>query len=213
MRTAVDPLGPPSSTPGLESATLSLAQVSAGQYDYYCMVHPYMTGKLTIVAAETNTASTANQTRETTTADIMEGVLEPATPPPTTPQPPQEINTSRSTISQPQQQQPLLQEQQSQVGRGAEGAVAIVSISFGSSAQTTDAYEPNPIQISLGETVRWVNDDAQPHTVTSGENATPDQRFDSGIMAPAATFEHTFTEAGEYPYSVYYIQTWSERFW
>jgi plastocyanin len=36
---------------GGESVTLSLAQVAAGQYDYYCMVHPYMTGKLTIVAA------------------------------------------------------------------------------------------------------------------------------------------------------------------
>src|SRR3712207_138848 len=33
---------------GGESATLSLAQVSAGQYDYYCMVHPYMTGKLVV---------------------------------------------------------------------------------------------------------------------------------------------------------------------
>jgi plastocyanin len=52
----------------------------------------------------------------------------------------------------------------------------------------------------VGATVTWTNDDSQPHTATSGENATPDQRFDSGIMAPAATFEHTFTEAGEYPY-------------
>jgi plastocyanin len=33
---------------GGESATLSLAQVAAGQYDYYCMVHPYMTGKMTV---------------------------------------------------------------------------------------------------------------------------------------------------------------------
>jgi plastocyanin len=24
--------------------------------------------------------------------------------------------------------------------------------------------------------------------------------FDSGIMTPGATFEHTFTEAGEFPY-------------
>jgi plastocyanin len=40
----------------------------------------------------------------------------------------------------------------------------------------------------------------QPHTATSGENATPEQEFDSGIMAPAATFDHIFTEAGEYPY-------------
>ena len=31
-----------------ESATLSLAQVTPGQYDYYCMVHPYMTGKITV---------------------------------------------------------------------------------------------------------------------------------------------------------------------
>src|ERR687897_747893 len=33
---------------GGESATLSLAQVAAGQYDYYCIVHPYMTGKVVV---------------------------------------------------------------------------------------------------------------------------------------------------------------------
>jgi plastocyanin len=33
---------------GAESATLSLAQVNSGQYDYYCIVHPYMTGKMTV---------------------------------------------------------------------------------------------------------------------------------------------------------------------
>jgi plastocyanin len=31
-----------------ESATLSLAQVAPGQYDYYCIVHPYMTGKIVV---------------------------------------------------------------------------------------------------------------------------------------------------------------------
>jgi plastocyanin len=75
-----------------------------------------------------------------------------------------------------------------------------VSIVPGSSSLTTDAYQPNPIQVSVGTTVTWTNNDAQPHTATSGENVTPDGRFDSSIMAPAATFEHTFTEAGEYPY-------------
>jgi plastocyanin len=33
---------------GGESAALSLAQVSAGQYGYYCMVHPYMTGSIVV---------------------------------------------------------------------------------------------------------------------------------------------------------------------
>jgi nitrite reductase (NO-forming) len=75
-----------------------------------------------------------------------------------------------------------------------------VSIAPGSSSLTTDAYQPNPIQVSVGTTVTWTNNDAQPHTATSGENVTPDGRFDSGIMAPAATFDFTFTEAGEYPY-------------
>lgn len=77
---------------------------------------------------------------------------------------------------------------------------ASISIVPGSSSLTTDAYAPNPIQVSTGTTVIWTNDDSQPHTATSGENSTPDGSFDSGILAPAATFEHRFTEAGEYPY-------------
>src|ERR687890_500777 len=83
---------------------------------------------------------------------------------------------------------------------GAAGGPTSVSIVPGSSSLTTDAYQPNPVQVSTGATVTWTNDDAQPHTATSGENATPDGTFDSGILAPAATFEHTFATAGEYPY-------------
>src|ERR671915_21192 len=83
---------------------------------------------------------------------------------------------------------------------GEGGGATSVSIVPGSSSLTTDAYQPNPIQVSVGSTVTWTNDDAQPHTATSGQNATPDGTFDSGIMAPQGTFEHTFTEAGEFPY-------------
>jgi plastocyanin len=83
---------------------------------------------------------------------------------------------------------------------GEGGGGTSVSIVSGSSSLTTDAYSPNPIQVGVGDTVTWTNDDAQPHTATSGQNATPDGRFDSGIMAPGATFDFTFTEAGNYPY-------------
>ena len=84
-------------------------------------------------------------------------------------------------------------------GEGGGGGTS-VSIVPGSSSLTTDAYSPNPIQVGVGDIVTWTNDDAQPHTATSGQNATPDGTFDSGIMAPQGTFEHTFTEAGELPY-------------
>src|SRR5215216_915204 len=65
---------------------------------------------------------------------------------------------------------------------------------------TDDAYALNLVQVSRGETVTRTNYDAQTHTATSGTEPppTPDGRFDSGIMGPAVTFEHTFTEAGEY---------------
>ena len=85
-------------------------------------------------------------------------------------------------------------------GTSGGNATNSVSIVPGSSTLTTDAYQPNPVQVSVGSTVTWTNNDAQPHTATSGENATPDGRFDSSILAPAATFDHTFTEAGEFPY-------------
>src|SRR5918999_1551173 len=83
---------------------------------------------------------------------------------------------------------------------GGGNTTTSVSIVPGSSSLTTDAFSPNPIQVSVGTTITWTNDDAQPHTVNSGENGTPSGLFDSPIMPTAATFEYTFTEAGEVPY-------------
>jgi plastocyanin len=92
-------------------------------------------------------------------------------------------------------------------GNGGDGgdddATATINVSIvpGSSSLTDTAYQPNPIQASVGDTVTWTNDDTTPHTVTSSENGDTDgDEFDSSIMNAGATFEHTFTEAGEYPY-------------
>ena len=80
-----------------------------------------------------------------------------------------------------------------------------VSIVSGASTLTTDAYSPNPIQVSVGTTVTWANNDAQPHTVTSGSNGQPDNKFNSSpnftpLLNPGQTFSFTFTQAGNYPY-------------
>jgi glucose/arabinose dehydrogenase/plastocyanin len=67
------------------------------------------------------------------------------------------------------------------VGGNTTTSVSIVS---DSSTLTDTAYQPNPVQVNVSDTVTWANDDSQPHTVTSAEGATPDGTFDSSIMAP-----------------------------
>ena len=63
-------------------------------------------------------------------------------------------------------------------------------------------FDPSTIIVSVGAEVSWSNDDSVLHTITSGalRNGGPDGTFDSSLLDPGATFSHTFTEAGEYPY-------------
>src|ERR687886_2499005 len=84
-------------------------------------------------------------------------------------------------------------------------ANAAASITVGASSKTTDAFSPNPVNVNVGDTVTWTNDDSQPHTVTSGSNSSdPDKGkvFDSSpnfnpMLSPKQTFQHKFTSAGE----------------
>ena len=85
--------------------------------------------------------------------------------------------------------------------KGAAAARDTISIVSGSASKTTDAFKQNPAEVSVGATAAWTNDDSQPHTVTSGQTPpTLNGGFDSCKLAPAARFEHTFTDAGEYLY-------------
>jgi plastocyanin len=57
------------------------------------------------------------------------------------------------------------------------------------------AYNPQTIEISVGDTVTWTNNDSAPHTVTQSGGG-----FQSGRLDQGATFSHTFTEAGSVDY-------------
>src|SRR5215212_8431641 len=88
---------------------------------------------------------------------------------------------------------------------GGGNTTTSVSIVPGSSSLTTNAFSPNPIQVSVGNTVTWTNNDSQPHTVASGSNGQPDNKFNSSpnfnpLLNPGQTFSFTFTQAGDYPY-------------
>ena len=107
-----------------------------------------------------------------------------------------ELQQQSTPTPLPPQQMPESQQQQNQT----------VSIVPGSSRLTGNGgFQPSPIQLQVGDTVTWINDDLEPHTVTSGSSGVPDNKFNSSpnftpLMAPGVTFSHTFTEAGEYPY-------------
>ena len=57
------------------------------------------------------------------------------------------------------------------------------------------AFSPGTIEIKVGTTVTWTNNDSAPHTVTSS-----DGMLDSGRLEQGATFSYTFDTAGSFDY-------------
>jgi plastocyanin len=60
-----------------------------------------------------------------------------------------------------------------------------------------NSYNPNLIEIQVGDTVTWVNNDSSPHSDTSSSN---DSNFDSNILRRGETFSFTFDKEGQYPH-------------
>lgn len=54
-------------------------------------------------------------------------------------------------------------------------------------------YLQPTMQIDVGTTVEWKNNDPLPHTVTAANKS-----FDSGLIQPGRTYRHTFTKAGTF---------------
>ena len=56
-------------------------------------------------------------------------------------------------------------------------------------------YEPNHLDVLVGTTVTWKNDDAINHTVTADGDA-----FSSGYVPPGGSFTFTFATQGRFPF-------------
>jgi plastocyanin len=61
-------------------------------------------------------------------------------------------------------------------------------------------YVPKMVNITVGATVKWKNDDPVPHTVTSGTPEDPTKEFDSGLINMGDSFTHTFDKKGLFEY-------------
>ncbi len=58
------------------------------------------------------------------------------------------------------------------------------------------AFVPNTINLSVGSTLVWTNEDTVPHTVVS-----TDGELNSSVLSLGQSFEHTFTKPGTYTYA------------
>jgi plastocyanin len=82
------------------------------------------------------------------------------------------------------------------------GNIVDGSIQPGAASLTDTAFQPNPINVKLGDSVRWTDNDNTLHTVIEGD---PDagqttRGFASDIIGPGGTFEHKFEKVGTFDY-------------
>lgn len=62
-------------------------------------------------------------------------------------------------------------------------------------------YSPFQVNVSVGDTVTWTNQDNRTHTVTTGtSNYGPQGIFDSGAIQPGHSFTQFFGSVGKYNY-------------
>ena len=81
-------------------------------------------------------------------------------------------------------------------------SIVQVSIDNGSGVDpNSPGYSPPNITVVIGinNTVKWVNYDSMPHTVTAVDGS-----FDSGNLDPGQSFVHTFNTPGTYVYVCIY---------
>jgi plastocyanin len=63
------------------------------------------------------------------------------------------------------------------------------------SLMTSTAFNPNPINVSVGGTVTWRNNDSTTHTSTANNGV-----WNSGAIPPGGSFSTQFNTAGSFPY-------------
>ncbi len=70
-----------------------------------------------------------------------------------------------------------------------------VTIPGGASTQTTTAFGANPLTISAGTTVSWLNNDNTTHT-----SQADGSQWNSGNIPAGGRFNFTFASAGQFTY-------------
>jgi plastocyanin len=59
-------------------------------------------------------------------------------------------------------------------------------------------FQPKAIEVPMGTTITWTNQDSIGHSVTSGTPESPDGKFDTGFFSKGESASVTFDQPGEY---------------
>ncbi len=160
-------------------ATWARTFPTAGTFAYLCLLHPDMTGTVTVVAADGSTGSgPASAPTTSGTGGTTAGGSVAATG---------DTGSSGGTASGASSGDPT----------SAPGTTATSTASSGTaSVSIVDlAFAPAGLRVPAGTTVAWTNDGAALHTVTS----TVGGSLDSGLLEPGASYRATLGE-GVYDY-------------
>jgi plastocyanin len=193
--------------PGAEPPTYSLTFTKAGTYDYVCIVHPGMSGKVVVNPAgqSTDTQSAVDARRRDEINSTLAGDA---------------ISTIMSNAGE----------------LPAEGVTAGLAMGAGDAQVDVQRFFPPRVTIHAGDSLTWINKSEAPHTVTflAGQpqpdvvnvmpqpNGPPQFQLNPTMLNPAgdpsaydgssylnsgftepgpnATFTVTFTQPGTYDY-------------
>src|SRR3989338_3714553 len=159
----------------MSGTTFEFTFDESGEYPYFCMVHPWMTGEIIV-------NEKYNELNEIAVGEPNPSGIEPEVipvEPVVVPAPESEPTEKRAAPVQVTMAQ----------GSGIPGCET-----------TNECFLPYQVEIYSGEPVVWINTDSAAHTVTSGLPGTPDAFFNSEMIMPNQTCEFVFTDSGEHDY-------------
>ncbi|MHB9160873.1 MAG: cupredoxin domain-containing protein [Nitrosotalea sp.] len=88
-----------------------------------------------------------------------------------------------------------------QSAQASDTKVTIVNGTENHCIPNLSCYSPFQVNVSVGDTVTWTNQDNRTHTVTTGtSNYGPQGIFDSGVIKPGQSFTQFFGSVGKYGY-------------
>ena len=100
------------------------------------------------------------------------------------------------------QSEPVAKDMSEPVAKDMSVTVTIpIGVGVPGCEEIMECYLPSSLTVETGTTVIWKNLDGAVHLATSGTpDGGPDGIFDSGMIMTDGTFEHEFTDNGEFQY-------------